>query len=248
MGLDYEPAPARRTLLVGAGLLVAVMVLGGGWLAWQGLTTPAPPSPEGPAREGEGLAATAVGFGAPRLVEGVPWGYPLTGQGALAAAVTAVAATGQADAVFDAERFRQVAGVVFAEGEAARQARQVEAARTQLEASGWADQPASRRMYYFTPLAARLTAFRPDPPAATVEVWAVTLLGVGDAGGAVFTTSTLALTADGAGATWSVTALESVEGPTPLVQAHPSAPGRVRAFLREAIAILPLPLTEGPGR
>ena len=68
----------------------------------------------------------------------------------------------------------------------------------------------------------------------------MTLVGVGDAGGAVFTTSTVTLTADGN--SWTVTGLDTVEGPTPLVQATASAPGRTRALLRDAAATWPLPL------
>jgi hypothetical protein len=190
-----------------------------------------------------------VAFGAPRLVDGVPWGFALTPQGAAAAAVTAVAVTGQDEAVFDADRFAAVAKVVFTDEQAAVQARQVDAARTELELSGWAAQPASRRLYFFTPLAVTVTAYDPDRPSATVEVWSMSLIGVGDAGGAVFTTSTVTLTATGRGdgATWVVTGLDSTEGPTPMVRDVASAPGRTRALLRDAAATWPLPLPSGAG-
>jgi hypothetical protein len=68
----------------------------------------------------------------------------------------------------------------------------------------------------------------------------VTLVGVGDAGGAVFTTSTVDLTSNEG--TWQVTGLDTVEGPTPMVSATATAPGRTRALLRDAAATLPLPL------
>ena len=96
-------------------------------------------------------------------------------------------------------------------------------------------------MYFFVPVAVRLVAYDPGPsPAARVEVWAMTLVGVGDAGGAVFTTSIVDLAADAT--TWTVTGVDTVEGPTPLVHTPPSAPGRSRALLRESVATWPLPL------
>ena len=234
---------AQRVWLAGAAGLVVVLLGAGGWLAWQGLqhptvTLPDRPSPAMPPVE---AAAGPVAFGAPELVDGVPWGFPLTPHGAAAAAVTAVAVTGQPEVVFDPERFARVAAVVFTAEEAAAQARQVEVARTEFELSEWGRQPESRRLYFFAPVAVRLVAYEPAPsPAARAEVWAMTLVGVGDAGGAVFTTSTVDLEADGA--TWTVTGVDTVEGPTPLVHAHASAPGRTRTLLRDSVATWPLPL------
>ena len=231
---------AQRVWLAGAVALVGLLLLGGAWLVWQGLMRPAV-SLRGAASTGEvPNPRIAVGWGAPELVDGVPWGFPLTADGAAAAAVTAVAVTGQPEAVFDRARFAQVADVVFTEAEAAAQAQQVEAARTEFEVSGWASQPPSRRLYFFTPLAARLVAYDPTVPMAQVEVWAMTLVGVGDAGGAVFTTSTVDLMGDGS--SWTVTGLDTVDGPTPMVSATASAPGRTRALLRDSAATLPLPL------
>jgi hypothetical protein len=97
-------------------------------------------------------------------------------------------------------------------------------------------------MYHLAPLAVRLTAYDPQAVTATVEVWAMTLVGVGDTGGAVFTTSTLDLAADQASATWRVHTLDTVQGPVPMVYDTPSAPGRTRAVVRDAIPTLPLPL------
>jgi hypothetical protein len=236
--------PPQRLWLAGAAVLVTVLLVGGGWLTWQGLRNPQAtlrPTADTPPADG----AVPAAFGAPELVEGVPWGFPLTPHGAASAAVSAVAVTGQPDVVFDPDRFDQVAAVVFTTEEASAQARQVEAARTEFELSGWASQPASRRLYFFAPVAVRLLAYEPAGPSAQVEVWAMTLLGVGDAGGAVFTTSTVDLVADGD--TWTVTGLETVEGPTPLVAANASAPGRTRALLRDALATLPLPVPVGTG-
>lgn len=102
--------------------------------------------------------------------------------------------------------------MVFTLQEAAAQARQVDAARTQFELSGWVDQPPSRRMYHLSPLAVRLAAFDPDAVTARVEVWAMTLVGVGDTGGAVFTTSTIDLAADDATGTWLVIGLDTPRG------------------------------------
>lgn len=231
---------AQRVWLAGAVALVGLLLLGGAWLVWQGLTRPAV-SLRGAASTGEVRhPGFAVGWGAPELVDGVPWGFSLTADGAAAAAVTAVAVTGQPEAVFDPARFARVADVVFTESEAAAQAQHVNAARTEFELSGWASQPPSRRLYFFTPLAARLVAYNPAVPMAQVEVWAMTLVGVGDAGGAVFTTSTVGLTGDGP--TWTVTGLDTVDGPTPMVSATASAPGRTRALVRDSAATLPLPL------
>jgi hypothetical protein len=231
---------AQRAWLAGAAALAGLLLLGGGLLVWQGLTRPTVSLPEAAPADDIRAASVAVGWGAPEVVNGVPWGFPLTPDGAAAAAVTAVAVTGQSEAVFDPARFARVAAVVFTEVEAAAQARQVEAARTEFELSGWGSQPASRRLYFFAPLAATLVAYDPTVPAASVEVWAMTLVGVGDAGGAVFTTSSVHLT--GTGGTWTVAGLDTVEGPTPMVSATASAPGRIRALLRDAAATLPLPL------
>jgi hypothetical protein len=239
---DETRTSTQRVWLAGAAALVTILLVGGGWLVWHGLDLPQAtlrPAPETP--EPSGFSSEVVAFGAPELVDGVPWGFPLTPHGAAAAAVTAVAATGQPEVVFDPDRFAQVAAVVFTPEEATAQARQVEAARTEFELSEWGRQPASRRLYFFAPVAVRLVAYDPDPPpAARVEVWAMTLVGVGDAGGAVFTTSTVDLEADGG--TWRVAGVDTVEGPTPLVHAHATAPGRTRGLLREAVATWPLPL------
>jgi hypothetical protein len=243
---DGARTPAQRAWTAGAAVLVAVLLAGGGWLAWQGLRSPqANLRSTAAAPDADGSPVVATAFGAPELVEGVPWGFPLTPHGAASAAVSAVAVTGQSDAVFDPDRFDRVAEVVFTAEEAAAQARQVDTARTEFELSGWGAQPASRRLYFFAPVAVRLIAYDPAGPSAQVEVWAMTLVGVGDAGGAVFTTSTVDLAGDGE--TWSVTRLESVEGPTPLVADNASAPGRTRALLRDALATLPLPAPAGTG-
>lgn len=240
---DYGTrTPNQRMWLVGAAGLLVVLVVGGGWLAWRGLSQTAPTlatTPPHPTRE-PGPAGSV--FGAPELVDGVPWGFPLTARGAASAAAVAVAVTGQADEVFDPKRFDRVAAVVFSPAEARAQAAQVELARTELETSGWGGQPPSRRSYFLTPLAVRLVSYDPAGPSATVEVWAMTVIGVGDAGGAVFTTSTVDLATDPDGEGWTVTGLDSVEGPTPMVAAIASAPGRTRGFLRDAVATMPIPL------
>jgi hypothetical protein len=99
------------------------------------------------------------------------------------------------------------------------------------------EQPASRRTYHLAVLAARPTAF--DTDAATVEVWAMTLVGVGDRGGAVFTTSTVELTVMEGG--WRVAGLDTEPGPTPMVDATPDPPGRIRGLTREALPAVLLP-------
>lgn len=247
MTAGYGTRTSSQTAwLAAAAGLVVILVLGGGWLVWRG-TGAAPPRLDpagqaGTAVPGLSVPTAGLAFGAPHIVDDVPWGFPLTPDGAAAAAATAVAATGQADVVFDPVRFAEVAAVVFTAEQAERQARKVETARSEFELSGWAAQPPSRRLYFFTPLAVRLVTYAPDLPAATVDVWSMSLVGVGDAGGAVFTTSTVTLAADDTGQTWTVTGLDTKQGPTPLVHDPATAPGRTRLWLRDALATWPLPL------
>ena len=243
MTSDYtERTRIQSAALIGAVALLGLLLLGGGWLVIRGLTNPAGAPME---QAHEPAMPTAEGtMGVPDFVDGVPWGFALDPAGAAAAGLTAVAVTGQPEVAFDPERFLEVAEVVFTPEEAATQARQVDAARTQFELSGWAEQPATRRMYHLAPLAVRLTAFDPDVVTARVEVWAMTLVGVGDTGGAVFTTSTVDLAVDEDTGTWRVTALGTHEGPVPLVLDTASAPGRTRALVRDAASVLPLPLPD----
>ena len=239
-----------RTQLVGlaaAGLLVAVLLAGGALLVGRAVLDGTTSSVPLPATDTPQTLDTRQGDGV-ELVAGVPWGFALDAGGAAAAASAVITVTGQAEFAFDPDRFAVLAERLFTPEEAAIQTRQVEAARTNFEVSGFIDQPASRRMYHLAPLAVRLTDFDPDVPTAQVEVWAMTLVGIGDTGGAVFTTSTVDLVADGTTGTWRVTALDTVEGPVPLVYDSPSAPGRTRQVVRDAIPMLPLPYpaTDGP--
>ena len=238
MADDYTHTSRSRQLsLAAAGLLLAVLLIGGMLLVGRAVTgatsatVPLPDPDSTPARDEDGVA----------LVDGVPWGFALDRPGAVAAAAAVITVTGQAEVAFDPDRFDELAGLMFTPSEAAVQARQVEVARTNFELSGWAEAPDSRRIYHLAPLAVRLTAFDDDAVTASVEVWAVTLVGVGDTGGAVFTTSTLELAADEDTGTWRVWALDTVEGPVPLVYDAPSAPGRTRQVVRDAIPMLPLP-------
>lgn len=244
MAGDYDSRTAgQRAWLAGAVAIVGLLTIAGGWLVWRGLRTPDLPAAS-PAAGGQAATVPSdgpLGLDAQVMVDGVPWGFPLTVDGAAAAAAVAVSVTGQPQVVFDADRFDQVAEVVFTDEQADVQARQVDAVRAELELSAWADQPASRRMYYFAPLAVKVIDFDADRPAATVQVWSMTLVGVGDAGGAVFTTSTVELAGDVDGG-WAVSGLESVEGPTPLVASVASPPGATRALLRGSHAVVPLPL------
>ena len=245
MSVGYgDRTASQRVWLGGAAALVGLLLAGGGWLVWQGLANPTVSLDDRSAALEVPDKNGVIAPGASKMVDGVPWGFPQTPDGAVAAAVTAMAVTGRPEAVFDTGRFARVASVVFTETQATAQARQVEAARTEFELSGWARQPESRRLYFFAPLAARLIAYGEDPQSARVEVWAMTLVGVGDAGGAVFTTSTVDLTAQAT--TWTVSGLETVEGPTPLVHAPASAPGRTRALLRDAAPTWPVPLPPLP--
>ncbi len=239
---DYPArTPMQYGWLAAAAGLVVVLLVGGGWLAWRGMSSPSVPAEVAAAPS----PVDTVAFGAPELIDGVPWGFPATLEGAAGAAAVAVSVTGHAAAVFDAERFDQVAAVVFTAEEAAAQVREVDAARVQFEVSGWSAQPPSRRMYHFAPLAVRPVAFDPQALTASVEVWAMTLVGVGDRGGAVFTTSTVSLTATDDGS-WQVSGLDSVEGPTPMVEVSPTAPGRTRALVRDSLPGVLLPIRPTP--
>jgi len=142
---DYrERTRIQSAALIGAVALLGLLLLGGGWLVIRGLTNPAGVPVE---QAHEVAMPTAEGtMGVPDFVDGVPWGFALDPAGAAAAGLTAVAVTGQPEVAFDPERFLEVAEVVFTPEEAATQARQVDAARTQFELSGWAEQPATRRI------------------------------------------------------------------------------------------------------
>ena len=241
---DEYTTGSKLWVAAACGVLV-LLLIGGGALVVRGLTSASPPLPDTPAVAADrNDQAGEVGFGIPGFDNGVPWGFALDPAGAAAAGVTVVAVTGQPEVAFDPDRFAEVAAVMFTPDEAALQTQLVDAARTHFELSGWADQPASRRMYHLSPLAVRLTAYDPDTVTARVEVWAMTLVGVGDTGGAVFTTSTVELAADDTDTTWQVTALDTVEGPIPLVADSASAPGRTRSVVRDAASVLPLPLPD----
>ena len=237
--MDALPSRNRLQLvwLAGAAGLLLVLLVAGGALGWRGLRT----APVDPAAtlSGEPAAATPVTGGRFELVDGVPWGFDLTVEGAASAAAAAVSVTGAGAVVFDPDRFSEVAEVVFTPIEAAEQARQVDAARVQFELSGWADQPEVRRTYHLAPLAVRVTRFDPDQARAEAEVWAMTTVGVGDRGGAVFTTSTVSLLADDD--SWRVDGLETTPGPTPIVEDRPDAPGRIRQLTRDALPTVLLP-------
>jgi hypothetical protein len=246
MSDDYTTSSRLQNVWLAAAVgLLGVLLIGGGALVLRGVAASGPSLPDADAVPPDRQQpAPQPGFGIPGFDNGVPWGYPLDAAGAAAAGATAVAVTGQAEVAFDPDRFGEVAAVMFTPDEADLQAQLVDAARTQFELSGWAEQPASRRMYHLSPLAVRLTAYDPQTITARVEVWAMTLVGVGDSGGAVFTTSTVELAADGTNTTWQVTALDTVEGPVPLVLDTASAPGRTRALVRDAAPVLPLPLPD----
>lgn len=246
MADDYGSRLSGRAggFAAAAGMLV-VLLAGGGWLVARGLV--APSAPDGPPATAA-VPAADLAFGAPRLVDGVPWGYPLTADGAASAAATVVAVTGQPDVVFDADRFDQVAELVFAPAQVPVQAGRLQGVRAQFAQQGWQDHPDSRRMYHFAVLAVTPTRFDPDGPTATVDVWSMSLVGVGDRGGAVFATSTVELTADHDGQEWQVAGLDSVPGPVPLVDEVASAPGRTRMLLRDAATTVPLPVGDLRGR
>ena len=111
MSSDYgDRTSTQRLWLAGAVGLVGVLLVGGGWLVWQGLTRPAVSPPQAqPAGEAQ-HPRLPVAWGAPDLVDDVPWGFPLTADGAATSAnrcgsntacgcpVTATAATAAAAA------------------------------------------------------------------------------------------------------------------------------------------------------
>lgn len=237
--MDALPSRSRLQLvwLAGAAGLLLVLVVAGGALGWRGLRT-APVDPAA-AISSEPSVSTSMTAGGFELVDGLPWGFDLTVEGAASAASAAVSVTGAGTVVFDPDRFAEVAEVVFTPAEAAVQVRQVDAARVQFELSGWAAQPPARRTYHLAPLAVRVTRFDPDRARAEAEVWAMTTVGVGDRGGAVFTTSTVSLLADEDG--WRVDGLDTTPGPTPIVEDRPDAPGRIRQLTRDALPTVLVP-------
>lgn len=239
--------------MLAAATLLAVVVLGAGWLAFHGTdtSTSAPPElrntatgPTDPGTEGVGVAEPGVSLaGQTRMVDGVPWGWPLTPDGAAAAAMTAHVQLARPDVVIDPDRVEELAAVMFSPEEADRQRRLAEVLRTELEVSGWFDQPASRRMYHVAPLAVSVPRWEPERGLATVEIWSLQLLGVGDTGGASFVTSTAHLqVVDG---DWQVAGAEAVEGPTPYLQSRPNAPGLVRALLQKSVPLTAIPIDVG---
>ncbi len=84
-------------------------------------------------------------------------------------------------------------------------------------------------MFTFVPLTVALTGYGPAGGSASAQVWAMSLVGVGDAGGALFTTSTVPMTADGD--SWRVAGIDTTQGPIPLVEGDASPPGALRAAL-----------------
>jgi hypothetical protein len=237
--MDALPSRSRLQLLwlAGAAGLLLVLLVAGGALGWRGLRT----APVDPAAtlSGDPASAIPVTSAAFELVDGVPWGFDLTVEGAASAAAAAVSVTGAGAVVFDPDRFAEVAEVVFTPTEAAEQARQVDAALVQFELSGWADQPEVRRTYHLAPLAVRVTRFDREQARAEAEVWAMTTVGVGDRGGAVFTTSTVSLLVDDD--SWRVDGLDTTAGPTPIVEDRPDSPGRIRQLTRDALPTVLLP-------
>lgn len=215
---------------VGAAILLLILLLAGTLLAWRDMGRPDAPA--------LAAAASTSTPDATATVHGVPWGHPLDVGGAAAAASVAVAVLAHPDVTLDTTRFDAVAGVVLAPAEASRQAEIVATSRRLLDDQGWSDAPESRRSYHHAVLAIR--PLRISDGSATVEVWGMTLLGVGDNGGATFATTTVQLTVDDGA--WRVTHMDSVAGPVPVVADVPSPPGALRLLLRDAISVAPLPI------
>jgi len=231
-----------------AATLLAVVVVGAGWLAMRGASTTRPPAltatttvPTDPDTDGVGVDDPGLSLaGETEMVGGVPWGWPLTPDGAAAAAMTAHVQLARTDVVVDPDRVDELAAVMFSPQEADRQRRLAETLRTELEVSGWFDQPASRRMYHVAPLAVSVTRWDHDRGLATVEIWSMQLVGVGDLGGASFVTSTVQLqVVDG---DWQVAGAAAVEGPTPYLQSRPNAPGLLRALLQQSVPLTAIPM------
>lgn len=226
---------------LGASLLVVtVLLVGGGWMTATGLARPEPPAlattrSAGPA----GTAESADPDGSADQD-----GLRPTPLDAVTAATVAIGLLSQPEVVLDPAVRDRVLAERFTVDAAQVEAAELAAAAAELTGSAWADQPASRRTFFSTLLAASLsdwTVPAGDAGAeATVGVWSMTILGVGDAGGAVFTTSTLRLTwTDGR---WRITSVDTVEGPTPMLTGMPSVPGELRALLRDALPTVPMPL------
>lgn len=250
MPADLGRSRPQRLWLAAAATLVAVVVAGTGWLAVRAATTagPAPLGSTAATVARDAANGTAAIRAQPQPgpshrtdVAGVAWGWPLTADGAAAAAMTAHVELSRPDVVIDPDRVDDLATVMFTEREADRQRRLAETLRTELEVSGWFDQPASRRMYHVAPLAVSVPSWDADAGRATVQIWSLQLVGVGDLGGASFVTSTVTLQViDG---DWRLSDTEAVEGPTPFLQSRPNAPGLLRAFLHDAVPLTAIPMT-----
>lgn len=113
-----------------------------------------------------------MAFGAPTLVDGVPWGNPLTPDGVTAAAVTAVAVTGQPEACSTRPGSPRSPAWCSPRSRSGCSSGRY-AARSGFELPGWGRQPAARRMYFFVPLAVGLANWDPGVPSAEVEVWSM---------------------------------------------------------------------------
>lgn len=230
------PSPGSRGWGYAAVAVVAVMLVGGGWLVAAGLSDPTPT-----------LAVPAAETAVPPTDddrEGLA-GFATTSDGAAAAAAAAVAALGRPEVLFDDDRLDRLASVLFVEAEVRPQLAEVAVARQGFARSGWDEAPAARRSYFSTPIAVRVTdSTRSDAgglASAVVEVWSVTVVTIGDVGGALYTTSTVSLTADDTGRWW-VSGLDSVEGPTPALAGTPTVPGAYRSWLRDIVPTVPTPV------
>lgn len=77
MGRGYgERAAGQSVWLAASMVLVATLLTVGGWLAFVGLDSGEPANAEPPAPP---ALTGEVAFGAPQMVEGVPWGSVWTG-------------------------------------------------------------------------------------------------------------------------------------------------------------------------
>ena len=232
---DEVMTPTQRGWRLGAVGIVAVLLAGGGWLVVTGLShTSATADPVHSSTTEDVTQDVAVGLSR----------FPATQDGATAAAAAALAMLGQPAVLFDDARLTELADELFVAAERRPQVTEIAVARQGFARSGWDDAPPARRSYFSTPIAVRLTGWRDggdQAVQATVQVWSVTVVTIGDVGGAVFTTSTVDLTAD-EGGRWWIAGLDTTEGPTPSVVDTPSIPGTYRQFLRDVTPLVPVPL------
>jgi hypothetical protein len=165
--------------------------------------------------------AAIRGAGPNALQDGVPVGYERSGRGAVAAATNAVALLSDPRALDSPGRARVLDAVAAADAAPQLAARLVVAPAVEEATGLLADVAAGRPMVArVVPVAGRLVAYTAD--AATVDVWAVAVLGTDRLGAVTSSWSTETLRLAWERGDWRVRAYHSRGGPVPAVSQPPT--------------------------